>query len=252
MSVCLTIDLAVPPPQKCGGLPAACAAAFAFALTIVSHALKRPYGLFYRTTSRKLAPMTKGERTRHELLTKAAGLFNQWGYEATSIGDVMAATGLQKGGVYRHFESKEELALAAFDFAVNLMRERFAEALRDVSAPRDRLRAIIRVYERIPVDPPVPGGCPVLNAAVEADDANPALKARALAVMDDLRRVIKRTVRAGQRSGHIRTEASAEVVASVFICTLEGAIMMSKLYADQLHMKYAVRHLDQYVDALAP
>jgi TetR/AcrR family transcriptional regulator, transcriptional repressor for nem operon len=194
--------------------------------------------------------MNKGERTRQQLIEKAAGLFNQRGYEATSIADVMAATGLQKGGVYRHFVSKEELTLAAFDYAVGVMSERFAEALRPVADPCDRLRAIMKVYERIPVDPPVPGGCPMLNAAVEADDANPVLRQRAATVMDSMRRVIKRAVRDGQQSGQIREQVTPDAVAVVFICTLEGAVMMSKLYGNQNAMRLSVRHLEQYLESI--
>ncbi len=194
--------------------------------------------------------MSKGERTRQQLIEKAAGLFNQRGYEATSITEVMAATGLQKGGVYRHFESKEELALAAFDYAVGVMRERFVDALGGLTEPEERLRAIIKVYERIPGDPPVPGGCPMLNAAVEADDANPVLRERAAQVMDDMRRVIKRAVRDGQQSGKIRPDVSPDTVAFVFICTLEGAVMMSKLYGSQAAMRAIVRHLEQYLETI--
>lgn len=195
--------------------------------------------------------MNKGERTRQHLIEKAAGLFNQHGYEATSIADVMAATGLQKGGVYRHFDSKEDLALAAFDFAVGVMSQRFVEALGPVSEPLERLRAIIKVYERIPIDPPVPGGCPMLNAAVEADDTNPVLRQRAAAVMDDLRRVIKRNVREAQQAGKIRADVAPEAVAVMLICTLEGAVMMSKLYGNQSAMRLAVRHLEQYLESLS-
>lgn len=195
--------------------------------------------------------MNKGDRTRQHVIEKAASLFNQRGYEATSISDVMTATGLQKGGVYRHFDSKEELALAAFDYAVGVMRERFVEALRDVDSPIQKLHAIIKVYERIPVDPPVPGGCPMMNASIEADDANPVLRERAASVMDDMRRVIRRTVRDGQQIGELDVQASPDAVAVVFICTLEGAVMMSKLYGNQNPMRIAVRHLEQYVASIA-
>ena len=57
--------------------------------------------------------MTKGQQTRRGIVEKAAPLFNQKGYEGTSLSDLMDATGLQKGGIYRHFDSKEELAAAA-------------------------------------------------------------------------------------------------------------------------------------------
>src|ERR1700724_3921424 len=60
--------------------------------------------------------MTKGEQTRRKIVAAAAPIFNQQGYEGSSLADLMAATGLKKGGIYRHFSSKEELAAEAFDY----------------------------------------------------------------------------------------------------------------------------------------
>ena len=53
--------------------------------------------------------MTKGEQTRRKIVAAAAPIFNQHGYEGSSLADLMEATGLKKGGIYRHFSSKEEL-----------------------------------------------------------------------------------------------------------------------------------------------
>src|ERR1700720_2588708 len=61
--------------------------------------------------------MRKGEQTRQEIIRKAAPIFNQKGYDGAALSDLMRATGLQKGGIYRHFGSKEELAAEAFDYA---------------------------------------------------------------------------------------------------------------------------------------
>src|SRR6202171_5234257 len=60
--------------------------------------------------------MTKGEQTRKKIVEAAAPIFNQRGYEGSSLNDLMEATGLKKGGIYRHFTSKEELAVEAFDY----------------------------------------------------------------------------------------------------------------------------------------
>ena len=60
--------------------------------------------------------MTKGEQTRQKIVQAAAPIFNQSGYDGSSLNDLMVATGLQKGGIYRHFASKEELAAEAFDY----------------------------------------------------------------------------------------------------------------------------------------
>lgn len=189
-----------------------------------------------------------GDETRENIIRKAAALFNQHGFAGSSMSDIMAATGLQKGGIYRHFESKEQLAVEALDYAVAVMGDRFREAL---DGPRDavsRLRAIIGVFARIPLDPPVPGGCPVMNAGIENDDGNPALRDRARAAMDGLRALVVRTAERGKERGELRAEVDAQELASVLISTLEGAVMMSKLYDDPVHVSRATAHLERYLD----
>lgn len=195
--------------------------------------------------------MNKGARTREQVLEQAAALFNQRGYEAASINDVMEATGLKKGGIYRHFSSKEELGLAAFAFAVERMQERFTRALAGKEAALDKLRAIIAVYARIPEDPPVPGGCPILNAAVEADDANPQLRQEACKVLNGLKQTLRSIVRQGQQLGELRAELDREAFANVFVAQLEGAVMLSKLYGTRAPMRHTVKHLESWLASFA-
>lgn len=196
-------------------------------------------------------PQTKGERTRELLLERAAALFNQHGYRAAPLSAIMEATGLQKGGIYRHFESKEQLNLEAFDFAVGRMRDRFAEALADACNAPDRLRAIVRVYSRIPTDPPVPGGCPILNASVEADDAHPELLERAQEVMKGLETAVRRILVDGKRARELRGDVDVEGTIALFISSLEGAVMLSKLHGNDRPMCQVTRHLHKLIDGMA-
>ncbi len=62
--------------------------------------------------------MRKGEATRQRIIAEAAPIFNQRGFDGCSMQDLMTATGLEKGGLYRHFSNKEELASEAFRFAL--------------------------------------------------------------------------------------------------------------------------------------
>jgi TetR/AcrR family transcriptional repressor of nem operon len=186
--------------------------------------------------------------TREHIVRQAAALFNQRGFAGASMADIMAATGLQKGGIYGHFESKEALALEAFDYAVAQMAARFAAALQGRTRAVERIRAILGVYETIADDPPVPGGCPVMNAVVEADDGNPALRVRARAAMDGLQGLIRRNVRDGVARGELRADADAEGFASLAVATLEGAVVLSRLYGDGAHVRRAVRHLSDHVE----
>lgn len=193
--------------------------------------------------------MTKGEETRARVLRQAAQLFNQQGYFGASLADVTKATGLAKGGLYNYFESKDQLALEAFDYAVSLVNQRFTEALEGKTHAADQLAAIISVFRSLAVNPPVKGGCPVLNTAIESDDAHPALRKRARQAMDHWRTMVNRIVSDGVERQELRAAVDPDSVATIVISTLEGAVMLSKLYRDPVHMQRAVDHLLNYVES---
>ncbi len=192
--------------------------------------------------------MRKGELTREHIIVQAAAVFNEKGFAGASLSDVMEATGLQKGGIYRHFESKEELAAEAFGYAVTRMGERFAAALEGKRTAPERLRAIVGVYVRVPLDPPVPGGCPMLSAAADSDYGSSPLKEQVRAAMDGLRDLVRRIVAAGIERGELRPEVDAEQVATVLTATLEGAILLTQLYDDPRYVRQAAAHLEEYLE----
>lgn len=195
--------------------------------------------------------MRKGERTRRRILERSAPVFNTKGFFGASMNDLVLASGLEKGGIYNHFQSKEQLALEAFDYVVEVMRGRFREALDGREGTIERLFAIVDVLGALAEDPPVPGGCPVLNTAVEADGAHPALKERAAGAMDGWLRLVGREVKEGVRSRELSSGTDPRAVASVVVATLEGAVMLSRLEGDPEHMRRAVKHLKDHLRSLA-
>jgi AcrR family transcriptional regulator len=166
------------------------------------------------------------------------------------MSDIMQATGLKKGGIYNHFKSKDELALAAFDFAVGLVQERYRAALRGKRHSISRLNAILETFCTIVDAPPVEGGCPLLNTAVESDDTHPALRDRTQQAMDAWREMIRKIVTIGIKHQEIDPAVNADVTATLLISTLEGALMMSQLYGDSIHLHRVKQHLLQYVETL--
>jgi TetR/AcrR family transcriptional regulator, transcriptional repressor for nem operon len=194
--------------------------------------------------------MSKGEQTRERILARSAQLFNRQGYFGASLADIMRETGLEKGGIYNHFSSKEQLALESFDYAYGLVQQRVRLALSGKYDAIERLLAIITVFQGIVEDPPVAGGCPILNTAIEADDANEALRDRARDAMDSWRTTIHRIVNKGIERQQIRPGINADEVASILITTLEGAIMLSNLYKDPTHMQRAADHMARYIETL--
>lgn len=191
--------------------------------------------------------MSKAQVTKARIIEQAAALFNQQGYAGSSMADVMRVTGLQKGGIYNHFRSKDELALEAFGFAVERIQQRFRGALTGKRHAVDRLMAMLSVYERFLEDPPVQGGCPLLNTAVESDDAHPALREQTQLAIDAWRSLIERIVEKGIARGELQSDVDAATVATILIATLEGGIMLSKLYGDPAHLERALAHLGTYV-----
>ena len=192
--------------------------------------------------------MRDGEKTREHIIERAAVLFNQRGFAGARMSDIMAATGLQKGGIYRHFGSKEQLAVEAFDFAVARMAQRFTEALEGRTGAVDRLVALVDVYADLPTNPPVPGGCPVMNTAIDSDSVHPALRERARGAMDGLRALIRRTTREGIARGEVRPEVDPDRLAVVMISALEGGVMLSMLYGDAAHGHAVAAHLRQHLE----
>ena len=191
--------------------------------------------------------MTKGAETRQHIIQQAATLFNQRGYTGSSISDVMQQTGLQKGGIYRHFESKEQLALAAFDYAQRQSTTRLAAAVAAETDAIKQLLAFIAAFHAITLRPPVPGGCPILNTIVDSDDGDPALRERVADVVAAWERLIGRIVIDGVAQGSVRADIDPQAVATVLIATLEGGILLSRAQRSSVYMQHAVDHLVQFV-----
>jgi AcrR family transcriptional regulator len=83
---------------------------------------------------------------RQEILRTAARLFQQQGYDGTSMNDVAAALKLSKGGLYHHFQSKDEILFDLMNHAMDITQERVIKPVLMVSDPQDRLRTLIRLH----------------------------------------------------------------------------------------------------------
>ncbi len=86
------------------------------------------------------------ERRRHEVIVTAAKLFAERGYQATSMSDLTAATGLAAGGLYHYIESKEELLILICDELLDPLLERAREIVATEAAPADQLRALLHAW----------------------------------------------------------------------------------------------------------
>ncbi len=91
--------------------------------------------------------------SRQEILRTAARLFQQRGYDATSMNDVAAALKLSKGGLYHHFQSKDEILFEIMNHAMDITQERVLKPVRGIADPEERLRALIRLHIEVVLSP---------------------------------------------------------------------------------------------------
>src|SRR5712671_5851271 len=191
--------------------------------------------------------MRKGEQTRREIIRKAAPIFNQKGYDGAALSDLMLATGLEKGGIYRHFESKQQLAGEAFEHAWKMAMDARFEGTQEIPNTVDRLKQIIRNFRDRRAGL-VPGGCPLLNTAIDSDDGNPQLRARARRALGRwLDRLIS-IAEEGRKRGEVRSDVDSAELATLIASTLEGSIMVSRLQKKEEPRDLAVRHLEEYLE----
>jgi AcrR family transcriptional regulator len=193
--------------------------------------------------------MRKGEATRQRIIAQAAPIFNQRGFAGSSMQDVMEATGLEKGGLYRHFSGKEELAAEAFRYAVARAQKVRFDKLDRTRGALDQLRLLVDRFANMRSD--VAGGCAIFNTAIEADDGNPVLRGLALKALQDWKDRLARIVREGIRAGEIRKGTVPGRVANILIATLEGALTMSRLEGTKTPLEDAQVTLSAFLDGIS-
>lgn len=194
--------------------------------------------------------MRNPEVTRDKILRKAGVLFNTKGYKATSISDITDATGLTKGAIYRHFDNKEKLETEGLFYLSGIMFSSVRERVKAELTAGNKLRAMLRFFESYVTTPVVKGGCPLLNAAIEADDAHPQLRKTAVRILDVLSQSIITIIENGIRYNQIRPDTDKQYFSTLIIASLEGAIMMSKLRGNNDDIRIVIRHLEKQIETI--
>jgi TetR/AcrR family transcriptional regulator, transcriptional repressor for nem operon len=189
----------------------------------------------------------KGQATRDRIVALAAPIFNQKGYAGTALSDLMNATGLEKGGIYRHFESKQALAEDAFDHAWKIaMDTRFA-GTEGIPNTVDRLQQLILNFRERRAGL-VPGGCPLMNTAIDADDSNPQLRAKARQALGLWLDRLQSVIEEGQQRGEVVPDVESAKLATLIVSTLEGALMLSRLQRSLEPLDLACTHLTEHLE----
>jgi AcrR family transcriptional regulator len=161
----------------------------------------------------------------------------------------MEATGLEKGGIYRHFSSKEELAAEAFRHNLARSVKFRTEPLADIPNAVEKLRRYARNWVETPSV--IPGGCPLFNTAIDSDDGNPVLRELVTRGIREWKGRLARIVEDGIARGEIRPGIEPERIANTMMATLEGSLMISRMEGTNRAMRDGQEALDTILLGIA-
>jgi TetR/AcrR family transcriptional regulator, transcriptional repressor for nem operon len=183
--------------------------------------------------------MAKGALSKEFITAAAVPVFNTRGYTGTSLQLLIEKTGFTKGGIYRHFSSKEELAAAAFKKAYSDMKKAYSGTFNIDDDADIKLIKFLSRMKTFMLQPPVKGGCPILNTAVEVDDTSEPLRKVVQEAALDWERIMVKIFEEGKKAKLFAANLNATMEARYFMATIEGAIMLSKLHRDIEYGLYA-------------
>jgi AcrR family transcriptional regulator len=171
------------------------------------------------------------------VLDQAITLFWQKGFAGTSMQDLAAATGVQRGSLYNAYGDKEALFLKAFE----IYRERFLVQMRrslDKPRLRDALRSffdfVITSMMTVMQDDAPPRGCLSTKTAVGAD-MDPQVHAAVRALLDEYETLLEE--RLSRPEAGVRLRLSARDAARLIVTTTRGLVVMERVYQDAKRLR---------------
>jgi TetR/AcrR family transcriptional repressor of nem operon len=190
--------------------------------------------------------MTKGEETKRFITERSAVIFNTKGIAATSMNDIMEATNLSKGSLYVHFENKDVLACAAVDYNMDMLALKVQSAIKKYKTAKDRLFAYLDVFKD-PMNPPVFGGCPMINFGMEADDTNAIVREKVNRMIEISQQLVKEIIQQGIKDGEFKAKWDYKEFATITFAMIEGGIMMCRVAGNNDKMKIIIKNIKKRV-----
>lgn len=171
-------------------------------------------------------------KTKQEIIEKAAPVFNIHGYAGTKMQMLVHATGYQMGGIYRHFETKMDLAKAAYQYNYEVLIKGNFELPGQLN-PQEKLLTVFKNYKKMALAPVIPGGCPLLNTAIEVDDTDEAFRKLAQSSVKEVLAFLEQILQEGKEQGFFQSSVEPQKEAQFLFASIEGAIMLSRISKDR-------------------
>lgn len=192
---------------------------------------------------------------RHEskkrILDAALHVIRAKGYSATRVEDVCEAAGLTKGSFFHHFDSKEDLAIAAADYWSEVTSALFEAApYHDPPDPVKRLLAYIDFRKALLQGDLPDFTCLVGTMTQEVYDTHPAIREACERSISGHAKTLVADIEAAIRERGMKPDWTAESLALYTQATIQGAFILAKAKHGVKVAAETIDHLHRYVEML--
>jgi len=191
--------------------------------------------------------MTKAERTKQFILETAATIYNEKGLAGTGVDDILAATQLTKGCLYSHFENKEDLTLQVADYLLQKTCDGMKRLLGSSGTVKERIFAYLDFY-KVPLRPPIQGGCPMFNMAVESDDNLPVIKQKVSEAFIKAQKFLTGLLAEGIRKKEFNASLDAEAFSFKVLAATEGGTVICRSMNTNKPMQGLIKSLKEELE----
>ena len=194
---------------------------------------------------------TKGMQTRQDIITKSLQVFSVKGYFNTSVNDILAVTGLTKGGLYGHFRSKEDIWYAVYDRAVMIWRDIVLKDADKIADPLERIEKTIEKDMKNYLGADVfDGGCFFFNMLVELSGQSSSMAGSILKGFIKFSGLIRDWLKEADQKEMLKDGLDLDEIAHFIIISLNGAAPLYAATRDSRVWKQTISQLHYYINQL--
>lgn len=167
------------------------------------------------------------EYDRQDVLQKASELFWLKGFEATSMSELVQATGLNSASMYKEFGNKEGLFDSALQDYQKTRLEPFLKILQDQPDMKG-IEKFLGILVSIAQSPDFKG-CLMMNTLSEEHSVSPAALRRVDKFCVKLNEALAAAIRGAQKEGSIPRKKDPVILAEFIICFIHGMVLYGRV-----------------------
>lgn len=177
--------------------------------------------------------MVNLKRTREDILNSVFDTVHSKGLTGTGLNELFRISGASSGSFYNYFSSKQDLGHALIDFEWSQLKSNILDpAKQQRNSASARILWIIDRLEAKQIESPECSGCILGNFIVDLSEQDPSFRTHLQEIFDLWQGAIADIVRDGREE--FKTDVEPDLLAEAIVTSLEGAMLMGKLYRDRI------------------